>query len=500
MTKGRRPWVWAFVLAAALVVAALGRPSLHLALTALRDRQDRPAAPSGAIDDASGLSQTRVAEVWDIPREPSAAEKQLVVLVRRARAKGLAISIAGARHSMGGHSIRGGGIVINMLPFHAMQLDEATNILHVQAGALWSQVVPYLNARGRSVAVMQSNNSFSVGGSISVNCHGWAANQPPIASTVESFRLLRADGSIVRCSRAENAELFSLVLGGYGLFGVILDVELRVVLNEEYRLERFVIPSDQYVPVFRREVRGVAEVGMAYGRLSVAPESFLREAILSVFHGVPSGAGKPSRVDFPEMTGLTRVMFRGQVGSDYGKSLRWRAEKRLSGAFSLGSTYRNQLLGEPVEVFENRSADSTDILHEYFLPPETFELFLDQLRLIIPKHKGDLLNVTVRDVLQDDDSFLRYADRDMLAVVMLFNQPRTAEGDASMEAMTRDLIGAALRLGGRYYLPYRLHATREQLEAAYPQVARFFELKRRYDPQQTFQNSFYLRYGAGWTP
>jgi FAD/FMN-containing dehydrogenase len=347
---------------------------------------------------------------------------------------------------------------------------------------------------------MQSNNSFSVGGSISVNCHGWQAKRPPIASTVESFRILTAGGAIVRCSRSENPELFSLALGGYGLFGVILDVELRVVPNERYRLERFVVPTEQYVSAFDRLVTQGADVGMAYGRLSVAPDGFLQEAILNVLHRMPSESGKPSRVDFPELAGLTRAMFRGQVGSDYGKKLRWQAEKRLEGALSRGPIYRNQLLGEPVRVFENRSAASTDILHEYFLPSESFAAFVEALRSIIPKHRGDLLNVTIRSVLRDDDTFLRYAERDMLALVMLFNQPRTAVGDAKMEAMTQELIDAAMRLGGRYYLPYRLHATNEQFRAAYPQASRFFELKRRYDPRETFQNSFYSKYSTSTDP
>ena len=97
------------------------------------------------------------------------------------------------------------------------------------------------STRGRSVAVMQSNNSFTVGGSLSVNCHGWQYGRAPIASTVESFRLMKADGSIVRCSREENAELFSLVLGGYGLFGIILNAELRVVY-ERVREKRGTMP------------------------------------------------------------------------------------------------------------------------------------------------------------------------------------------------------------------------------------------------------------------
>ena len=65
-----------------------------------------------------------------------------------------------------------------------------------------------------------------------------------------------------------------------------------------------------------------------------------------------------------------------------------------------------------------------------------------------------------------------------------------------MAAMTRDLIDAALDLGGRYYLPYRLHATADQFRRAYPQAAPFFALKRKYDPKELFQNQFYLTYGA----
>jgi FAD/FMN-containing dehydrogenase len=122
--------------------------------------------------------------------------------------------------------------------------------------------------------------------------------------------------------------------------------------------------------------------------------------------------------------------------------------------------------------------------------------FLRRVREVVPRHGGDLLNVTIRNVYRDDDTFLRYADRDMFAPVMLFNQPRTAAGESTMQELTRDLIDAARDCNGRYYLPYRLHATEQQFQQAYPQAARFFELKRHYDPDEIFQNQFYLRYRA----
>jgi FAD/FMN-containing dehydrogenase len=83
----------------------------------------------------------------------------------------------------------------------------------------------------------------------------------------------------------------------------------------------------------------------------------------------------------------------------------------------------------------------------------------------------------------------------MFGLVMLFHQSRTAAEDAKMQAMTQELIEAALAVGGRYYLPYRLHATPEQFNRAYPQAQQFFQLKRKYDPNELFQNQFYLKYG-----
>jgi FAD/FMN-containing dehydrogenase len=153
-------------------------------------------------------------------------------------------------------------------------------------------------------------------------------------------------------------------------------------------------------------------------------------------------------------------------------------------------------LNEGVEVFQNRSADSTDILHEYFVPDAAFGEFVVQLRDIIPRHGGNLLNLTVRGIEQDNDTLLRYADGPMLSLVMLFYQERDAAGEAKMAAMTRDLVDAALDAGGCYYLPYRLHATPEQFRRAYPRCDSFFALKRKFDPDQVFQNQFYLKYGA----
>jgi FAD/FMN-containing dehydrogenase len=156
---------------------------------------------------------------------------------------------------------------------------------------------------------------------------------------------------------------------------------------------------------------------------------------------------------------------------------------------------RNQLLNEGVEAFANRTADTTDILHEYFVPPDKVTPFVIKTRDILRRHKPNLLNVTVRHLLEDRDSMLRYADRELFSFVMLFQQERTEAAENEMEGLTQELIDAALAHHGRYYLPYRLHATPEQFARAYPQGAIFFAKKREYDPELLFQNKFFLKYG-----
>jgi FAD/FMN-containing dehydrogenase len=476
-----------------LTLILVGPPVFHLARATYKDRAALQKVPAGYADDVSRMNKTRVAENWDIPSNPDEAERKLRELLQRAQASGLRVSIAGARHSMGGQTISPGGININMRPLNGMELDETKNLLHVQAGAKWAEIIPFLDKHGRAIQVMQSDNSFTVGGSLSVNCHGWQYGRPPIASTVESFRLMKSDGSVVRCSRSENKELFSLALGGYGLFGVILDADLHVVPNERLRLEQSLVPLDRAMESFERKLREKPGVRMVYARLNITPAHMFDEVLINMFY--------PDSGPIPQLTQtdsrwLARAVFRGSADSNYGKELRWEAETKIQ-PHLVGTVFsRNQLMNDNAEWYLDRSAETTDILHEYFVPRENVGSFLLKAKKIIRNHNANLLNVTVRDVEEDPDTFLRYADKHIIAFVMFFSQARTDKGDHEMREVTRELVDAALAAGGRYYLPYRLHATGEQFHRAYPQSEEFFRLKRQYDPNQILQNELYLKYSG----
>lgn len=199
-----------------------------------------------------------------------------------------------------------------------------------------------------------------------------------------------------------------------------------------------------YATLFDQKVRGAApgSIGMAYGRVSVAPESFGREAILTLFHpeadpgvrGVREGGGSPPRPQAGPglVDDLKRTVFRGSIGSAYGKGLRWQAEKALGETFGGGRYRRSENLDAPAALYGNRTPGRTDILQELFVPPGRLAECLDRLREIIATHAAesgedadgpDLLNVTVRDVRADPHSLLAYArGEDTFGLVLLFEQ------------------------------------------------------------------------------
>jgi FAD/FMN-containing dehydrogenase len=138
---------------------------------------------------------------------------------------------------MGGQAFYKNNLVLNMKGFNKIQLNEAEKTITVQSGATWHDIQNFLHPK-YAVKAMQSTDIFTVGGSISVNAHGMDHLAGSVGSSIRAMRVMLADGSIVDVSREENPELFNLVVGGYGLFGVILDVDLEIVDNDVYQTER----------------------------------------------------------------------------------------------------------------------------------------------------------------------------------------------------------------------------------------------------------------------
>ncbi|MBB4126557.1 FAD/FMN-containing dehydrogenase [Xanthomonas translucens] len=152
-----------------------------------------------------------------------------------------AVSIGGARYSMGGQIAAAGSLHLDLRDLVGLvHLDPVAQRIRVRSGMRWRDVQDLIDPHDLSVAVMQSYSNFSVGGSVAVNCHGRYLHAGPIAHTVQALQLVDAQGEIHELDRARDAELFSAAIGGYGGLGAVTEVELALARND--MLERRVQP------------------------------------------------------------------------------------------------------------------------------------------------------------------------------------------------------------------------------------------------------------------
>lgn len=479
--------VWRRVLAGALVLMCCFAVAFFL----LSYRATPPLEPANIVNDVAGLNRTSVRKVVQPENE-----EEIRNALKEAVGIGAKIAIAGKRHSMGGQTIYEGAVTLDMLHFNRiLSLDEANKILVVQSGATWSSIQEYLNPRGLAVLAMQGPNVFTVGGSMSVNAHGWDMRHGPVAASVEWFRIVLADGSSGRCSREENSELFHLVLGGYGLFGVILDVGLHVTDNVGYVAQLSSMDFAELPAYFDSQLRSNPEVELRESDLSITPgASLLREAITLVYKRKEDNSKRTDAL-LPSMH-IARDGFFFDLSRRYnwGKRLRWMLQKRLEYPSSEAVRTRNNIFRSPIERIRYYSPNDTDILQEYFIPPQNFAAFVDGLREIVEKRRINLLDATVRYIEPNDDAFLNYSRQRTLSVVLYLNIKTSPSGLAESSAATRETIDLALRYHGTFYLPYVLAYDRLELRRSYPMIEEFFAAKRKYDPNEVFCNDLYARY------
>lgn len=450
-------------------------------------------APAGQVlDDASELSATVIRKHVKVTAGLDRMDLNQIGLELTGAAKGQRPLIAsGARHSMGAHSLSENGVVLT-LSGGRIEADAEGATYRAAAGARWSEVIDKLDPIGFSPLVMQSNNDFAVASTFCVNAHGWAAPHPPAGSSVLSFEMMTAQGKRVACSRRKNPETFAAMMGGYGLTGVITDLELRMTPNLRLAPHYERMPGEALGTRLRDGVRAKG-VEMAYGRLDVSRDSFFGEALLVTYRPTEDQLDLPQANGSGFMSRASRHVFRAQLGHEGARRARWWVEAGLSPRMA-GPVTRNALLDEPVATLDDRDPRRTDILHEYFVTPEAFPAFVRLCRAVIPESYQELLNITLRWVEADTESWLSYAPEPRVAAVMLFSQEKTARAEADMARMTRVLIDGTLALGGSYYLPYRPHATIEQFEAAYPRAREFARMKLRLDPERRFVSPFWTRY------
>jgi FAD/FMN-containing dehydrogenase len=450
-------------------------------------------------DVHSQLNRTRVRELLR-PR----TRDELAEIVRSASRKGLPISVSGCRHSMGGQQFATDSICIDTRALNrVISFNQERGLIETEAGIQWPKLIrTYLDARRDSanqwgIAQKQTGaDTFTLGGSLSSNVHGRGLAMKPLISNIESFTLVNADGKSVRCSRDENGELFRIAIGGYGLFGLIDSVTLRLVPRKKLRRVVEIIRSDDLTRRFEERIAQEFLYGDFQFSVDEKSPDFLQRGVFSCYQPIdehePIAAKKELRdadwLDLLRLAYIDREKAFKRYG-DYYLSTNgqpyWSDTNQLSAYLpNYAQKLREQIGGD----------ESSLIITEIYVPRGDLPGFLAQAADLLRSNRTIVIYGTVRLIEKDEESFLAWAKQPYACVIFNLLTLHTAAGIEASATSFRGLIDLAITRGGSYYLTYHKFARPDQIMACYPQFKQFLELKRKYDPNERFQSDWYRYY------
>jgi FAD/FMN-containing dehydrogenase len=458
------------------------------------------AAGTVVNDVHSQLNPTTVRRVL-APASSTALQR----IVRDSAARGEVLSIAGGRHAMGGQQFGEDSVLLDMRSLNRIgRIDVQRGTVDVEAGAQWPALVRALVDRQRGAArqwgIAQKQTGadrLTIGGAVAANAHGRGLRMAPFVADVESLELIDAGGERRRCSRTSNPELFSLVVGGYGLFGIVTSVTLRLIPRKKVERLVEVRTVDGLMHAFDQRIAGGFEYGDFQYDIDPKSDGFMRRGVFSCYRPVPDGT--------------TISETRKELGDDDWAALIALAHTDKGAAFDRYSSYylttNGQVYWSDLHQLStylddyHRRLDTrlqrgrgTEMITEIYVPRPALESFFEEVRRTFRENGAEIVYGTVRLIERDADTFLPWARDAWACTIFNLHVEHTAAGIERSADAFRSLIDMAIRRGGSYFLTYHRHARREQVDACYPKMAEFLWLKRKYDPAGRFQSEWYRHY------
>jgi FAD/FMN-containing dehydrogenase len=455
-------------------------------------------SPTWVNDTHSALNRTAVTRILE-PR--SAAE--VADAVAAAARRGEPLAIAGARHAMGGQQFLSGGALLDTRKLnHLRWFDRGAGLLEMEAGASWPDVIRgYLKLqRGRETGygIRQKQTGadrLTLGGAVAANIHGRGLTARPFVADIESLEVVTASGDLVRCSRQENAQLFRHVVGGYGLFGVVTSVALRLVPRVMVQRQVARIEVEDLMHAFDTRIAA----GHLYGdfQFATSPRSadFLRGGVLSSYRPVeipgpmPGDQLRLSQENWNELLAFAHV--------DKQAAFRKFTEFYLAthGQLYWSDTHQLNLYLEDYHgALDHRlgaAVRGSEMITELYVPRSHLVEFMNDVRGDFRLNDVDFIYGTIRLIEADHETALPWARQPWACVIFNLHVDHRPTDIERAAGHFRRLIDHALRYGGSYFLTYHRYANAAQVEAAHPGIREFLASKRAFDPAGTFQSDWY---------
>ncbi|MEP6748433.1 MAG: FAD-binding protein [Bacteroidota bacterium] len=437
------------------------------------------------VNDVTQLNPILVSKV-----EAPITIEELQSIVRNADRP---VSIGGGRFSMGGQTASHNSIHIDMRKLNkVMAFSAPDKTIKVEAGIRWCDIQQFIDPHNLSVKIMQTYANFTVGGALSVNCHGRYIGMGPVILSVKSLEVVLANGDLVKTSATENSELFFACIGCYNAVAIIAVVEFELEQNLPVKRIQKKMNHREYKKFFFDNVRENDTVVFHNG--DIYPPFYRNTRAVSWIKTNEKPNEKTRLMPLAAAYPIERYFISAFSKSNFGK---WRREYIIDPLVYLGKKihWRNYEAGYDVAELEPRSRKkSTYVLQEYFIPVAHFDEFSALMAEIFIRYNVNVLNVSIRHAKKDSGSLLAWAREEVFAFVVWHKQWTDEVEKNKVGIWTRELISAAISLNGAYYLPYQAHATAAQFHQAYPTAKKLFDMKAKLDPGFKFKNIIWDTY------
>lgn len=258
------------------------------------------------------------------------------------------------------------------------------------------------------------------------------------------------DGKLRTCNRRENAELFSRVVGGYGLFRLVTHVALRLVRRAQIQRVVEIIPVRDLIPWVDQRVAEGALFGDCHYSTDLSGEADTHPGVFSSYRPlsspgpIPSGQRVLIAADWIELHRLARTD-KPAAFAKYSDSYRstngqisWSDTHQLAGDFSAHRQVVSRVTGTEMIT-------EVDVSRKNFLP------FMGQARRDMVEHDVDMTYGRIRFIEQDTETFLPWVRQSFVCIVC--NLPVMLTEAAKQKAVMdfRRSIARAVEHGGSYF-------------------------------------------------
>lgn len=185
-------------------------------------------AADGAVYDAARVAYNAMFDRRPAVIARAESNTDVAHAIGFARAKGLPLAVRGGGHSVAGYSTIEGGVLLDLGPMKAIDIDVAGRLARVQPGVVWGELDAATQAHGLATTGGRMTTT-GVAGFVLGSGSGWLERLHGLAGdNLVAAELVTATGETVVVDESENAELLWGLRGGGGNFGVVTEFTLRL--------------------------------------------------------------------------------------------------------------------------------------------------------------------------------------------------------------------------------------------------------------------------------